>query len=98
MLVIYFAPAVFAHEGGKETVAKVTVESLSGEHPAVESTTHKKLSDAEKDAVIDSDVATIHRDVSRATTLFVIEAVAIALGVAGLAFVYLRRPKTGVSG
>ena len=62
----------------------------------VEPAIHKELSDAAKDAAIDSDVATIHRDVSGATVWFVLKGVVVALSVAGLAFVYLRRPKTGV--
>ena len=93
VLVLFLPWAVFAHEGGTETITKVTVESLSGEQSATEATAPAVISDAEKDAAIAKDVAVIEQDVADASGLFVVKAVAVLVGVAALAFTYLRRPK-----
>ncbi len=82
----------YAHEGDdKEKPHKVTSETIKGGHSGDAS----QLTKAAEQNTMEKDFQTIRREVERSTIFIVIKALALAVAIAGIALVYLRRQKQG---
>lgn len=91
----------YAHEGDdKEKPHKVTSETIKGGHSGDSSqlkkaSGHNEQAEAAEQNTMEKDFQTIRREVARSTLFIVIKALALAVAIAGIALVYLKRDKQG---
>jgi hypothetical protein len=83
---ILFSANAFAHGDEKHPKPEKVDSAMMQEKPS--DTTHPEARD---DAVTERDFATVRDEVQSSTTLIVIKALALAVAITGLGFVYIPR-------